>query len=168
MFRQKFYISNIIIFFYINKEKIIVGIFNKDDSFIPKYVFIYNSDKLVEEEKDKMISSNINDYLKQRNCDAHSKSQKLVDEKGEIIGLLFILNQIPKKSNSKLPEEIEKKQLQINSIKNDNQRSNTTNKNENFDGVESQQNQNEKQLIKPIKMKTLTVLKAKKARMKIN
>ena len=87
--------------YYINKEKIIVGIFNKNALFKPKFVFIYNSCDLLEEEKNKMILSNINDYLKQKNCDNHSKIQKLVDEKGELLGLLFILNQTQKNSNSK-------------------------------------------------------------------
>ena len=79
--------------YYINKEKIIVGAFQKKALFLPIYICTYNSIDLVKGEKDNMIQSNINEYLKERHYDYKSDFQPLKDIEKKEIGSLIILYQ---------------------------------------------------------------------------
>ena len=110
--------------YYFNKEKIIVGIYQKSALFRPKFILTYKSNDLEKNEEDKIISSNINEYLKQRNCNDKSGYQILKNELDEEIGSLIIILSNNVNSNKKF----EKKTLNINSgnIKNENQKSQTT------------------------------------------
>ena len=88
--------------YYINKEKIIVGIYQKSALLKPKYVFTYNSIDLEKIEEEKMISSNINEYLKKRNLNIQPGYQILKNEKDEEIGSLINIyqkNESPIKRN---------------------------------------------------------------------
>ena len=87
--------------YYINKEKIIVGIFRYSALFIPSYVFIYKSLELEKEEAKIMLSLNINEYLKKRNCDVQSENQILKNENGEEIGSFIKQSQKNKKTVKK-------------------------------------------------------------------
>ena len=88
--------------YYINKEKIIVGIFRYSALFIPSYVFIYKSLELEKEEAKIMLSLNINEYLKKRNCDFQSENQILKNENGEEIGSFIKQSQKNKKTVKKI------------------------------------------------------------------
>ena len=88
--------------YYVNKEKIIVGIYRKSALLKPKYVFTYNSIDLEKIEEEKMISSNINEYLKKRNLNIQPGYQILKNEKDEEIGSLINIyqkNESPIKRN---------------------------------------------------------------------
>ena len=79
--------------YYINKEKIIVGIYQNSALLKPKYVFTFNSNHLEKIEEMKIISLNINEYLKKRNLNIKTGYQILKNEKGEEIGSLINLYQ---------------------------------------------------------------------------
>ena len=79
--------------YYINKEKIIVGAFQKKALFLPIYICTYNSIDLMKGEKEKMFQSNINEYIKERHCSGESDFQPLKDIEEKEIGSLIILFQ---------------------------------------------------------------------------
>ena len=112
--------------YYINNQKIIVGIYRNSPLLKPKYVFTYNSIDLVIIEKEKMISTDINEYLKQRNCSSQSEYQILKNEKGEEIGSLINVNH-PDIKKRNIIEEREK--IRYQTIDNNNQ----LNKNKNLE-----------------------------------
>ena len=132
--------------YYFNKEKIIVGIYQKSALFKPKYIFTYKSSDLEKIEEEKMISSNINEYLKQRNCDDKSGYQILKNELDEEIGSLIIILSNKVNSNKK----IEKKAPNINNknIKNENQKSQTTDDKEKITNIQDQQKIMENEIFK--------------------
>ena len=139
----KFYEKKNLIFkdnyiYYINKEKIIVGLFMKNSSLIPCYVCTYKSIDLEKFEENKMISLNINEYLKQRNCNIQIEYQMLKNEQGEEIGSLIINHQNIQKIS---------KNIQNFPPKNKNQ-FNNRNRNNNNEKLKSQTTDEEKNLIK--------------------
>ena len=79
--------------YYINKEKIIVGAFQKKALFLPIYICTYNSIDLMKGEKDKMFQSNINEYIKERHYNNKFDFQPLKDTEEKEIGSLIILFQ---------------------------------------------------------------------------
>ena len=136
----KHYLKKILIFkneyiYYINKEKIIVGIFRYSALFIPSYVFIYKSLELEKEEAKIMLSLNINEYLKKRNCDVQSENQILKNENGEEIGSFIKQSQKNKKTVKKnFPSERNSK-----IINNENLINKTSNNNKDFNTIEAKQ-----------------------------
>ena len=113
--------------YYINSEKIIVGIYQKSDLFIPYFVCVYNSNDLEKIEEQKMISSNIKEYLIQRNCDNQLDYQILKNENGKEIGKLIIIlqnNSNPEQNVKNTPTNINKRinnmEIQNNHIAEDN------------------------------------------------
>ena len=129
--------------YYINKEKIIVGIFRYSALFIPSYVFIYKSLELEKEEAKIMLSLNINEYLKKRNCDVQSENQILKNENGEEIGSFIKQSQKNKKTVKKnFPSERNSK-----IIKNENLINKTSNNNKDFNTIEAKQKKKKSELI---------------------
>ena len=144
----KHYLKKILIFkneyiYYINKEKIIVGIFRYSALFIPSYVFIYKSLELEKEEAKIMLSLNINEYLKKRNCDVQSENQILKNENGEEIGSFIKQSQKNKKTVKKnFPSERNSK-----IINNENLINKTSNNNKDFNTIEAKQKKKKSELI---------------------
>ena len=129
--------------YYINKEKIIVGIFRYSALFIPSYVFIYKSLELEKEEAKIMLSLNINEYLKKRNCDVQSENQILKNENGEEIGSFIKQSQKNKKTVKKnFPSERNSK-----IINNENLINKTSNNNKDFNTIEAKQKKKKSELI---------------------
>jgi hypothetical protein len=71
-----------------------VGNLNNQLSFSPKYIFFYNSIDLIGEEKIKLNSYSIKDYITMNKCENSfiNKEQHLKNQNNEIIGKLIILN----------------------------------------------------------------------------
>ena len=96
-----------------------------------------------------MISSNINEYLKQRNCNDKSGYQILKNELDEEIGsLIIILSKLSNNVNSN--KKIERKTPKINNrnIKNENQKSQTTDDKEKITNIQDQQKIMENEIFK--------------------
>ena len=77
--------------YYINNEKLIIGNFQYSALFAPIYVFSYNSIDLEMEEENKLISSNINEYILQKHCTLKSDYQIMRNAKREEIGAIIII-----------------------------------------------------------------------------
>ena len=107
--------QNIII--YIIYNKIIISNLNFN-LFNPKFVFIFNSKELVQNEKNKILNSNsIIEYIKFMNCNENEKDnlQSLRNEKGEEIGKLIIINKEPKNQQ----KSTNNNQIKTNSVPKD-------------------------------------------------
>ena len=94
--------------FFIKIDKIIVGDYNYIPFILSEFVFIYNSDKILQSEKDQILSNEINEYIVLRKCSKDIKDlQFLKNENDEEIGKLFIINQNNKEliKDSKLLEQ---------------------------------------------------------------
>ena len=74
----------------IESNNIYVGNLNNQLSFSPKYIFLYNSIDLIGEEKTKLKSYSIEDYMKMNKCDNSiiDQEQHLKNQNKEIIGKL--------------------------------------------------------------------------------
>ena len=122
---------------------LIVGIFRYSALFIPSYVFIYKSLELEKEEAKIMLSLNINEYLKKRNCDVQSENQILKNENGEEIGSFIKQSQKNKKTVKKnFPSERNSK-----IINNENLINKTSNNNKDFNTIEAKQKKKKSELI---------------------
>ena len=117
-------------------------IFRYSALFIPSYVFIYKSLELEKEEAKIMLSLNINEYLKKRNCDVQSENQILKNENGEEIGSFIKQSQKNKKTVKKnFPSERNSK-----IINNENLINKTSNNNKD-NTIEAKQKKKKSELI---------------------
>ena len=83
---------------YIRNNYIVISHLNFN-LFIPKFVFIFNSNTLVQNEKNNILNSNsIIEYINLMKCNQNEKDhlQSLRNVKGEEIGKLIIINKLPK------------------------------------------------------------------------
>ena len=104
---------------YINKRQnnIIISPLGKDHKFIPKYVFAYSKKEFLEEEESKLISSPINEYIKQFNCEQNKGFQNLINKDNILIGnLIIFIDPYKVKQNRKnvKPKSVSHKQNNIN------------------------------------------------------
>jgi len=78
----------------IESNNIYVGNLNDELLFIPKYIFSYNSIDLIGEEKEKLNSSFIEEYMKKNKCKKlfSESEQQLKNQNNETIGKLIILS----------------------------------------------------------------------------
>ena len=131
--------------YYINKEKIIVGIYQNSALFKPNYILTYNSRNLEKIEEMIMLSSNINEYLKQRNYNSQSDYQILKNEKDEEICSLIILSQ----SDIIYGKEIKRKNPDIKNrnYNNDKLKIQTNDDDNKLNSIENQQKQKENELL---------------------
>ena len=105
--------------YYINKRQnnIIISPLGKDHKFIPKYVFAYSKKEFLEEEESKLISSPINEYIKQFNCEQNKGFQNLINKDNILIGnLIIFIDPYKVKQNRKnvKPKSVSHKQNNIN------------------------------------------------------
>ena len=149
--------------YYIKNEKIIIGNFLYSALFIPNYVFSYNSVELEKKEENKLLSSNINEYIEQKHCDPREANQILKNEKGEEIGSLIITSENKQKSQEiKNPKNIN---FGIND-KNNYVKNFFNNTNKTHNAIEVQSQKKENLLIKNINY--CTELNNEKQDLKIN
>ena len=97
----------------IESNNIYVGNLNNQLSFSPKYIFLYNSIDLIGEEKTKLKSYSIEDYMKMNKCENSiiDKEQHLKNQNKEIIGKLIILNNGSILKKFKLLKKVFKKMI---------------------------------------------------------
>ena len=78
----------------IKSNNIYVGNIHDELLFIPKYIFSYNSIDLIGEEKAKLNSSSLEEYMKKNKCKRLflESEQQMKNQNNETIGKLIILN----------------------------------------------------------------------------
>ena len=120
---KKFRFENNFLYYIKNKEKkIIIGLFRNSAKFVSTYILSYTSPELEKNEEEKIISLNINEYVKLYNCNLDNEDQDLVDEIGQKIGDFYInkasLNQTKQGGNKKksktIPKDLHDKQINNN------------------------------------------------------
>ena len=75
--------------YYINNKTIFFGTFQKSALFEPKYIFEYNSIEIESNEEKKIIYSDINEYIKEKNCNLQ-KYRQILRNGDENIGNIII------------------------------------------------------------------------------
>ena len=75
--------------YYINNKTIFFGTFQKSALFEPKYIFEYNSIEIESNEEKKIIYSDINEYIKEKNCNLQ-KYRQILRNGDANIGALII------------------------------------------------------------------------------
>ena len=109
-YRKKIYLKDKDIYF-IDLYSIIIGNLHKE-YFIPKYILFYNTQNLLNTEKEIFDSNEIEDYIKSRNCEINDDYiQNLIYEK-KIIGKFITL------MNPKIDKYRSNKQISESKIKN--------------------------------------------------
>ena len=95
----------------IESNNIYVGNLNDELLFIPKYIFSYNSIDLIGEEKEKLKSNSLEDYIEinKLNHLLSDREQQLKNQNNEIIGKLIILNNESIKDKTKIFDNIKYK-----------------------------------------------------------
>lgn len=89
--KPKYLIFKSELVYYINPNKITIGILEKNALFVPRYIFDFVQNIEISE-LDKLISTPINDYIIQKKCDPNQENQQILNEEDEPIGFLIILN----------------------------------------------------------------------------
>ena len=186
IYQKKIYVNNKDLYFKVADVLIIIGNINKD-IFIPKYILYYNSQKILESEKNIISSNKIEDYIKLRGCDINKtiiKQDLFFDESiiGQFIKLNYLklnnqkkpsYNSIGKKQNNNRSENPNNNKKKINIICRNNSPENinnnidnSNNKNNNNFQINNQNNkqinfnkgQNSKEIIKRKKPENVKLL----------
>ena len=133
--------------YYINKKqnKIIISHLGNDPRFIPKYVFAYNTKNFFEEGKNNLISSPINEYIKQFNCEQNIGFHKLMNNDNIQIGNLIILKDPEKVRQNQKNVQHKKAAPKQNNINKDNNKQNVVNNN--INDISNQNKKKENELI---------------------
>ena len=92
---KNFIFSSNLVYYINNPNKIIIGNLQRSNAmFTPEYIFEYNNN-IEKSEKDKLFHIPINEYIIQRKCNPYNNKnqvQNLINEQGQPIGSLIILN----------------------------------------------------------------------------
>ena len=96
--RKIFYSNNNIYLAY--SKKISIGKLNEALLFIPKYIIIYDSNKILKSEKNYLLENTIKNYINELKCDINNPNLQILKDKKRNIGQLIVLNEAESRDNS--------------------------------------------------------------------
>ena len=105
--RNIFFMDNRIYIFY--DKKVIIEKLNQILLFIPKYILVYNSKEILESEKKYLLKDTIENYINEFECDLNNPNLQILEDNGEKIGKLVVLNQV--QSNNRTSNKQKNKSL---------------------------------------------------------